>query len=158
MLKNHAKKSCYTEGLPNWQSPQGKIYKKYPILYQGMPDHFQALEIMFTVHETCWKHHKSKDNNFLHRSYTPKQFSTPKKNIFRASSKKSSNILVEKKTRQNLQKSEIENFQMLKIENCDFFVENLSFFGGFFSFFLTRKNFFLGVGIFLWVQLRCKNL
>ena len=39
------------------------------------------------VLKTCWKPHKSKDNNFLHRSYTPKIFSTPTKNIFSSSTK-----------------------------------------------------------------------
>ena len=46
----------------------------------------QALEIVFAVLKTCWKHHKSKDHKFLHRSYTPKKFSTPTI-FFRARSK-----------------------------------------------------------------------
>ena len=38
----------------------------------------------FRVLRTRWKPHKSKDYHFLHRSYTPKIFSTPKKLFFRA--------------------------------------------------------------------------
>ena len=38
-----------------------------------------SLEIMFAVLRMRWKHHKSKDRNFLHRSYTPKKISAPKK-------------------------------------------------------------------------------
>ena len=34
------------------------------------------------VLESLWKPHKSKDLNFLHRSYTPKKFPTPKKIFF----------------------------------------------------------------------------
>ena len=41
------------------------------------------------VPKTCWKHHKSKDWNFLHRNYTPNFFSTPSKNIFSRSIKNS---------------------------------------------------------------------
>ena len=39
------------------------------------------------VLKTLRKHHKWKDNKFLHRSYTPKKFSTPTKNIFSSSIK-----------------------------------------------------------------------
>ena len=34
------------------------------------------------VLKTPRNHHKSKDHNFLHRSYTPKKFPAPKKNYF----------------------------------------------------------------------------
>ena len=39
-------------------------------------------EIVFAVLKTHWKHHKRKDQNILHRSYTQKEFSTPKKIFF----------------------------------------------------------------------------
>jgi hypothetical protein len=34
------------------------------------------------VLKTRWKHHKSRDHNFLHRSYTPQKISALKKIIF----------------------------------------------------------------------------
>ena len=40
----------------------------------------------------CWKPHKSKDRNILHRSYTQKNFSTPKKKK-KSSSKKIKNAI-----------------------------------------------------------------
>ena len=47
------------------------------------------LEIIFAVLQTLWKHHKSKDQTILHRSYTQKKISTPKKIYFFRVQKKS---------------------------------------------------------------------
>ena len=51
--------------------------------------HFQIIKKIFTELENTfvgtgrsWKPHKWKEHNFLHRNYTPKFFSTPKKNDF----------------------------------------------------------------------------
>ena len=48
--------------------------------------HFQIIKKIFTWLENpfvgtgrSWKPHKWKEHNFLHRNYTPKFFSTPKK-------------------------------------------------------------------------------
>jgi len=105
-----------------------------------MPDHFQTLEIMFTVHKTCWKYHKSKDNKVLHRSYT-KKYSQLRRNFSLERVQKKCNQDLQKSEIENLQKSEIEKFKMSKIKNCDFFVEKFIFFPIFLIFF-TSKNIF----------------
>ena len=58
------------------------------------------------VLKTRWKYHKSRDHNFLHRSYTSKKISAPKKNIL---------LPTQKKFFENVRKSSAKNS---KIENC----------------------------------------
>ena len=60
-------------------------YPYTPIMDRGNT-HFQIIKKIFTELENTfvgtgrsWKPHKWKEHNFLHRNYTPKFFSTPKK-------------------------------------------------------------------------------
>ena len=47
----------------------------------------QGLEIMFAVLQSLWKHHKSKERDFLKGSYTLIFFQLPQKIFFRARQK-----------------------------------------------------------------------
>ena len=47
---------------------------------------FDSMKIVFVVLKPSWKHHKSKDWNFLHRMYTPQKIQL-RKNIFLAQKK-----------------------------------------------------------------------
>ena len=69
----------YTEGLRTSGPPQINIYKKSSFFCTTAKPHPLTL---FKVLRTCCKPRKSKDWKILHRNYTPKIFSTPKKNIF----------------------------------------------------------------------------
>ena len=55
---------------------------------QKKPDECNPFDEGVRVPKTRWKHHKSKDLTFLHRSYTQLSFSTPKTNIFCSIEKK----------------------------------------------------------------------
>ena len=74
------------------------------------------------VLETPWKHHKSRDHNFLHRSYTPQKKSAPKK-YFCSDSKKSFSEIFENH-RQKFSKSQNVGFWKSRFwsqKNVDFF-------------------------------------
>ena len=118
------------------------------------------------VPESFWKHHKSKDRDFLHRSYTAKIFPTPKRKNFGAKknrrkkfrqkiTEKMENFKKSEKWKiSNLKKSQIWkknqkssffNFLIFRGKKC------VIFFRTFFSkkFFRFRKKiFFFGAGFF----------
>ena len=110
------------------------------------------------VLKTRWKHHKSKDRTFLHRTYTQKKFSTQKKYIFFEFKK-----IRKSKSKKNLEKNRAENTgKKSKISDFDLrFRSNLrfsnffqvfppDFFQDFFRFwfsifFFNSKKYFFGV-------------
>ena len=73
------------------------------------------LEIIFAVLQTLWKHHKSKDQTILHRSYTQKKFSAPKKYFFRARRKKFRKKVGRKKFRKKI---DLKNVETRKCQKC----------------------------------------
>ena len=109
--------------------------------FQIMQKNVTWLENTFVGTGWSWKPHKSKEHNFLHRNYTPKFFSTPKKNLKFFRSKKMFDFFSSKKFSRKI-RPKIKNFRFSgKIENLTF-----SIFGRiFFRIFFRRKfsGFFL---------------
>ena len=99
--------------------------------------HFVALETIFAVLQTLWKHHNSKEHKFLHRNYIQIFFSTPTKMFFRV---QNFWIFFLNFFEHNLKKTEIENDHFLKSENDDFWNRILKKFRIFVTFF--PKNIF----------------
>ena len=55
-------------------------YRSRKYTFSDHEKHFTGLENAFAGTARSWKPHKWKEHNFLHRNYTPKIFSTSKKN------------------------------------------------------------------------------
>ena len=124
------------------------------------------LEIIFAVPQTLWKHHKSKDQKILHRSYTPKFFLNSEKNYFfrvqkkigekidqKFSEKKSKKKICKNPKISKFEKSKISIFRILRFSNFFRFFFRIffwNFFGRFFSenFLNSEKKIFFGVEIF----------
>ena len=64
---------------PKWLQPYTHCIDRGNKHFQIMQKIFTCLENAFVGTGWPWKPHKSKVHNFLHRNYTPKIFSTPKK-------------------------------------------------------------------------------
>ena len=104
------------------------------IPFRNMQKIFTGPENTFAVPGWPWKPHKSKDNIFLHRSYTPKIFST-KKNVFSRSKTFSEKNVSKKSPRKNSKNPKFFRFfKILEIFKI-FKILKKRFFPGFFGFF-----------------------
>ena len=102
------------------------------------------------VLKTLWKHHKSKEHIFQHRSYIPIFFSTSKKNIFFGRPKYFSKMFRRKKNREKNRSFFFVNFFL-----CWNF-RRKKYFPRKFSkkmFWSPKKNFFLVAEFFFWISI-----
>ena len=103
--------------------------------------------------ESFWKHHKSKDRDFLHRSYTAKIFPTPKRNFLELKKIEEKNSSKNHRKNGKFQKIwKMKNLKSEKNQKSSFF--NFSIFRGkkcviFFRTFFFHEFFFKKIdGIF----------
>ena len=73
------------------------------------------------VLKTLWKHHKSKEHIFLHRSYTPFFFNFEKKIFFSVDQKKIENFSTKKKSRKKIGQIFWSKFSTIEISEKKYF-------------------------------------